>query len=144
MSTSFTHCFISLVLPSPRWKENVERDSKYARLQQIFQGQYLQAHETKNRRLCYRQKKTKQRPPSKANKTRQKRNILRQVEILRRDYGYFTTTRLKVFAGVPTHVSDETFRRVVRANWYKYTHSRKKGVSSRKNLIIHSLSRHGL
>ena len=38
---------------------------------------------------------------------RDKRNIIRQVEILRRDYGYFTTKRLKIFAGVPKDVSDE-------------------------------------
>lgn len=41
---------------------------------------------------------------------RDKRNILRQVEILRRDYGYFTTKRLKVFAGVSADISDETVR----------------------------------
>ena len=73
--------------------------------------------------------------PQKLTK-RDKRNILRQVEILRRDYGYFTTKRLKVFAGVPTDVSDETIRRVLRANGFKYTHSRKKGVLSRKDLTI--------
>ena len=67
---------------------------------------------------------------------RDKRNILRQVEILRRDYGYFTTKRLKVFAGVSADVSDETVRRVLRANGFKYTHSRKKGVLSRRDLDI--------
>ncbi len=65
---------------------------------------------------------------------RDKRNILRQVEILRRDYGYFTTKRLKVFAGVSTSVSDETVRRVLRAAGFKYSHSRKKGVLSRQDL----------
>lgn len=35
---------------------------------------------------------------------REKCNIIRQVEILRRDYGYFTTKRLKIFAGVPEDV----------------------------------------
>ena len=63
---------------------------------------------------------------------RDKRNIMRQVEILRRDYGYFTTKRLKVFAGVSADISDETVRRVLRANGLKYTHSRKKGVLSRR------------
>ena len=47
---------------------------------------------------------------------RDKHNIIRQVEILRRDYGYFTTKRLKIFAGVLKDVSDETVRRVLRAN----------------------------
>ncbi len=66
--------------------------------------------------------------------SRDKRNILRQVEILRRDYGYFTTKRLKVFAGISPQISDETVRRVLRAAGFKYTHSRKKGVLSRKDL----------
>jgi len=68
--------------------------------------------------------------------SRDKRNILRQVEILRRDYGYFTVRRLKVFAGVSAEVSDETIRRVLRAAGFKYTHSRKKGVLSRKDLQL--------
>ena len=67
---------------------------------------------------------------------REKRNILRQVEVLRRDYGYFTTKRLKVFAGVSADILDETVRRVLRANGFKYAHSRKKGVLSRKDLEI--------
>ena len=32
---------------------------------------------------------------------RDKRNIIRQVEILRRDYGYFTTKRLKFLLAYP-------------------------------------------
>jgi transposase len=97
----------------------------------------LQAHETKNRRLCYRQKKTKQRPPSQANKTRQTQHIATSRDnAVRRDYGYFTTKRLKVFARFPTDVSDETVRRVFRANGFKYTHSRKKGVLSRRDMTI--------
>ena len=67
---------------------------------------------------------------------RDKRNILRQVEILRRDYGYFTTKRLEVFAGISADVSDETVRRVLRSNGFKYTHSGKKGVLSRRDLGI--------
>jgi hypothetical protein len=53
-----------------------------------------------------------------------KHNIMRQVEIWRRDYGYFTTKRLKVFAGISADISDETIRQVLRANGFKYTHSR--------------------
>ena len=67
---------------------------------------------------------------------RGKRNIIREVEIPRRDYGYFTTKRLKIFAGVPEDASDETVRRVLRANGFKYTHSRKKGVLSSRDLGI--------
>lgn len=81
-----------------------------------------------------RRKQNKGRPQKLSE--RDKRNILRQVEILRRDYGYFTTKRLKVFAGVSADVSDETVRRVLRANGFKYTHSRKKGVLSRRDLSI--------
>ena len=65
---------------------------------------------------------------------RDKRNILRQVEIRRRDYGYFTTKRLKVFAGVSPEISDEKVRRLLRATGFKYTHSRKKGILSREDL----------
>ena len=39
--------------------------------------------------------------------SRDKRNILHQVEILRRDYRYFTVKRLKVAAGVPAEASNE-------------------------------------
>ena len=46
---------------------------------------------------------------------RDKCNIMRQVEILHRDYGYFTTKRLKVFAGVSADISDETVRREIHA-----------------------------
>ena len=90
----------------------------------------MQAYETKRRRHCNRQKK-----PQKLTE-RDKRNILRQVEILHRDYGYFTTKRLEVFAGVSADVSDETVRRVLRANGFKYTHSRKKEVLSRRDLEV--------
>ena len=82
----------------------MERNSWYERLQKVLQGYYLQAYETKHRRHCNRQKK-----PQKLTE-RDKRNILQQVEILRRDYVYFTTKRLKVFAGVSADVSDETVR----------------------------------
>ena len=95
----------------------------------------MQAYETKNRRPCYRQKKYNQGRAQNLTE-RDKHNILRQVEILRRDYGYFTTKRLKVFPGVSADVSDETVRRVLRANGFKYTHSRKKGVLSRRDLDI--------
>ena len=81
-----------------------------------------------------KRKNNKGRPPKLT--ARDKRNILRQVEILRRDYGYFTTKRLKVFAGVSPEISDETVRRVMRAAGYKYSHSRKKGVLSRKDLKV--------
>eukprot|EP00794_Sanderia_malayensis_P010595 gene10595-11716_t len=81
-----------------------------------------------------KRKNNKGRPPKLT--VRDKRNILRQVEILRRDYGYFTTKRLKVFAGVSPDISDETVRRVLRKAGFKYSHSRKKGVLSRKDLKV--------
>ena len=79
-----------------------------------------------------KRRNNKGRPPKLT--ARDKRNILRQVEILRRDYGYFTTKRLKVFAGVSPEISDETVRRVLRDAGFKYTHSRKKGILSRNDL----------
>ena len=75
-------------------------------------------------------------PTSKVNRTGQTQNVLRQVKILRRNYGYFTTKRLKVFAGVSADASDEKFRRVLRANGFKYIHSRKKGLLSRRDLEV--------
>ena len=81
-----------------------------------------------------KRKNNKGRPPKLT--ARDKCIILRQVEILRRDYGYFTTERLKVFAGVSPEISDETVRRVMRAAGYRYSHSRKKGVLARKDLNI--------
>ena len=64
---------------------------------------------------------------------RDRRNVLRQVEVLRNSCGYFTTKRIKTSAGISPEVSDETVRRVLRKAGYKYTHSRKKGVLKRKD-----------
>ena len=79
-----------------------------------------------------KRKQNKGRPPKFSERDR--RNILRQAEILRNDYGYFTSKRLKVFAGIDPSISVEAVRRVLRAAKFKYCHSRKKGVMSRKDL----------
>jgi len=59
---------------------------------------------------------------------RARRSILRQIPILRRQYGSFTIRRLRVAAGVRQDACDETIRRVLRAAGYKFLHSRKKGL----------------
>ena len=79
-----------------------------------------------------KRKQNKGRPPKFSERDR--RNILRQAEILRNDYGYFTSKRLKVFAGIDPSVSVEAVRRFLQAAKLKYCHSIKKGVMSRKDL----------
>lgn len=81
-----------------------------------------------------KRKNNKGRPPKLS--VRDHRNILRQAEILRNDYGYFTSKRLKVFAGIAPDVSVEAIRRVLRAAKFKYCHSRKKGVLTRNDLKL--------
>ena len=81
-----------------------------------------------------KRKNNKGRPPKLSERDR--RNILRQAEILRNDYGYFTSKRLKVFAGISADISVEAVRRVLRAANFKYSHSRKKGVLSRNDLKL--------
>jgi len=64
---------------------------------------------------------------------RDERRILRVAEQLRASDGHFTIKRVKVAAGIQ-HVCDETVRRVFRRVGLRYSHSRKKGVSTRKDL----------
>ena len=52
--------------------------------------------------------------------------ILRQIHILREQYGSFIIKRLGVSAGVRKDVSDETVRCVLRGAGYWFLHSRKK------------------
>ena len=63
-----------------------------------------------------------------------KRLILRQIHILREQYGSFTIKRLRVSAGVRKDVSDETVRRVLRDAGYRFLHSRKKGLLKKDDL----------
>ena len=65
---------------------------------------------------------------------RDKRNLLRHAEILRKEYGGFNIRRVKVAAGVSQGVCDETIRKVFRDAGFKYCHSRKKGVLQRKDV----------
>jgi hypothetical protein len=73
---------------------------------------------------------------------RDKRNILRQTQHIATSRD--TMKELQVFYNKTTQsfcwrtdrFSDETVRRVLRANGFKYTHLRKKGVLSRKDLTI--------
>lgn len=65
---------------------------------------------------------------------RDRRAILRQITILRETVGNFTVKRLRTDAGIATHISDETVRRVLRKQGIRYLHSRKKGLLTKKDL----------
>ena len=65
---------------------------------------------------------------------RDKSLILRQIPILREQYGSFTIKRLRVSAGVRKYVSDETVRRVLRGAGYQFLHSRKKDLLKKVDL----------
>ena len=65
---------------------------------------------------------------------RDKRLILRQIRILREQYGFFTIKRLGDSAGVRKNVSDETMTRVLHGAAYRFLHSRKKGLLKKNNL----------
>jgi len=67
---------------------------------------------------------------------RDRRSLLRQVPILRETVGSFTTPRLRVAAGIAPNVCDETVRRVLRDAGYRYYHSRKKGLLTKKDLQL--------
>ena len=67
---------------------------------------------------------------------RDKRNILRQTEVLRKERGFFTTKLVKVSANISADVCDETVRRVLHGSNLRYLHSRKKGLLSRNDLRL--------
>ena len=72
------------------------------------------------------------RPPKLSE--RDKRSILRQVDVLRDSVGHFTSKHVRVSAGVESRVSDETVRRVLRGHGLRYKHARKKGLLTQKDL----------
>ena len=74
------------------------------------------------------------RPPKLSE--RDKRSILRQVEVLRDSVGHFTSRHVRVSAGVECRVSDETVRRVLRSSGLRYRHARKKGLLTQKDLKV--------
>ena len=66
---------------------------------------------------------------------RDKRSILRQIPILRKTIGSFTIRRLRLAVGISrTTCCDQTIRRVLHSAGYKYYHSRKKGLLTKKDL----------
>ena len=73
--------------------------------------------------------------PSKLSE-RDKRSILRQVQVLRDSVGHFTSRHVRVSAGIGSRVSDETVRRVMRRDGLGYRHARKKGLLTRKDLKL--------
>ena len=62
--------------------------------------------------------------------------ILRQIPILRVQYGSFTIKRLRVSPGVRKDVPDETVRHVLRGAGYRFLHFRKKSLL--KNAVLNS------
>ena len=74
------------------------------------------------------------RPPKLSE--RDKRSILRQVEVLRDSIGHFTSRHVRVSAGVECRVSGETVRRVLRSSGLRYRHARKKGLLTQKDLKV--------
>ena len=65
---------------------------------------------------------------------RERRAILRQIPILRKDCGSFSVNRVRVAAGITSNVCDETIRRVLHYADYGYYHSRKKGLLTKQDL----------
>ena len=63
---------------------------------------------------------------------RDKRTILRQIRLLRREDGNWTIKRLMESSNV-THVSQRTVTRLLHQNGYKYLQARKKGLLSEKD-----------
>ena len=68
---------------------------------------------------------------------RDKRNLFRQIHVLRRIEGSsFTAKRLFVAAGLCYNVSHMTVRRCLYEQGYRYRRARKKGLLSQKDLLL--------
>ena len=79
-----------------------------------------------------RRKNNPGRPP--VLSMRDQRQSLRHAERLHADHGSFNIKCVKMSAGIPPHISDETVRRIFRTAGLRYCHSRKKGILKRKDL----------
>lgn len=83
-----------------------------------------------------RKQKTKNRGgrPEKIN-LRQKRSILRNINILREENSNFTSKKLLLSSGInPNAISSRTLRRFLNKNGYHYLQARKKGVLSKTDI----------
>ena len=67
---------------------------------------------------------------------RDKRSILKTIPKLRTEVGSFTSKRVKLEAGIGEDISNRTVRRCLNESGYKYRQSRKKGLLSKKDMII--------
>lgn len=76
----------------------------------------------------------KGRPPKLTE--RDHRAIIREIPKLRESVGSFTVKKIRVAAGIRLDVSDETVRRVLKSAGYRYYHSRKKGLLTKKDLLL--------
>ena len=69
---------------------------------------------------------------------RQKRSILRNINILREENSNFTSKKLLLFSGInPKNICPRTVRRLLNKNGYHYLQARKKGVLSKKGVQKH-------
>ena len=67
---------------------------------------------------------------------RDERSILRQIPKLRETAGSFTAVRIRFECGLENIVSARTVRRMLNRNNYHYLQSRKKGLLTRKDLVL--------
>ena len=82
---------------------------------------------------CYEKRRRVGRPEKLT--LREKRCILRQVKILRKENGNFTSKKLMVRSGVNLkYVSSRTVRRLLNKNGYRYLQARKKGILSHMDI----------
>ena len=65
---------------------------------------------------------------------RDHRALLREIPKFRNSFGAFTAKRLRLAASIRSDMHDETVRRLFRGQGYKYSHSRKKDLSTVKDL----------
>ena len=65
-----------------------------------------------------------------------KRNVIRNIEYLRRTEGNFSSKRLAMISGVSSKVKPRTFRSFLNKLGYRYRRSRKKGLITRKDLKL--------
>ena len=66
---------------------------------------------------------------------REERNIIRHLRICRTTVGSFSASRLRAMAGISPDVSPWCIRRTLNRHGYRYLHSRKKGLMTRKDVV---------
>ena len=95
---------------------------------------YRHAKKPIESRAIDKRKNNPGRPPKLS--ARDKRSILRQVEVLRDSVRHFISRHVRISSGIESSVSDETVSRVMRKDGLRYRHARKKGLLTRKDLKL--------